>query len=253
MHDLNKIAEPSTQKVSVTLRSCDFFLRGASVFGASDGIFSFSEDRSRSVFRESDETITAGTLDPSPQLYLYYRQDVESVQLRPEADRVTAGGISHRIVDTQTRQARRATQWRVSIVSPSGLSMLWRFRSLTAPAVIMSASGLIPRRKQRAWASQMWLNKKDHSLTEWRTTVADRINDKHRLTASHALHPEWNQAPLTLPWIESLCFPALKIPRCACADMFFELFVFARNSVRSNAGSATVLLLSICCRCNQDI
>ena len=40
------------------------------------------------------------------------------MQLRPKADRVTAGGVSHRIADIQARQARRATQCCVSIVSP---------------------------------------------------------------------------------------------------------------------------------------
>ena len=74
-------------------------------------------------------------------------QNSENVQFRPEAGRVAAGGVSHRLADTQPQQARRATQYLLKIVSPSGLSILVPgFRSLTAPAVVVAASGLIPHR-----------------------------------------------------------------------------------------------------------
>ena len=85
---------------------------------------------------------TALAAGPSPGLPADAMR--KNPQHRPEADTIIAGGVSHRIADAQQLPARRATQNGASIVPPSGLStLLLFFRSLTAPAMIVSASGLM--------------------------------------------------------------------------------------------------------------
>ena len=54
------------------------------------------------------------------------------------------------------------------IVSPSGLSILLiRFRSLTAPALVVSASGLIPRRTAPIGAAALVVSSLGEAVNFW--------------------------------------------------------------------------------------
>ena len=64
---------------------------------------------------------------------------------RPEADTIIAGAVRHRSAVIETEKARRAdTTILNTLCRPSGVlvCVLHRFRGFTAPAVIVSASGL---------------------------------------------------------------------------------------------------------------
>ncbi len=66
-----------------------------------------------------------------------------SVLLRPEADTSIAGGVSHRIVGPVRSPGRRPTQIGDPWCRPPGYCGLgFGCRGLTAPAVLVSASGL---------------------------------------------------------------------------------------------------------------